>query len=145
MSMRIDGKSYGPYDLVNPNEVKMAKSEFIKEKVDDFFLTREVIITIVVLGLILLLYVALVLRYRALRRKHLREKRRVEKRRKAAIKAREAQQQAQDAVEPTLRFTVVDRGDQDADSIDLARFFDEPAPEAAAEEEKTPAEPPAEP
>ena len=145
MSMRIDGKSYGPYDLVNPNEVKMAKSEFIKEKVDDFFLTREVIITIVVLGLILLLYVALVLRYRALRRKHLREKRRVEKRRKAAIKAREAQQQAQDAVEPTLRFTVVDRGDQDADAIDLARFFDEPAPEAEAEEEKTPAEPPAEP
>ena len=121
LTLRIDGKSYGPYDLVNAAEVKLAKSEFIRKQVDSFFAARGVRIVIVVLALILLVYFALVLRYRTLRRKHLREVRLAEKRRKAAQELR----RQQSVKEPTLRFTAVDPSERDADTIDLTRFFDE--------------------
>lgn len=123
--IRINGKSYGPVELVNVSEVKMAKSEFIRERVDSFFDNRAVRVVIILLALILVLYFALVLRYRALRKRHLREKRRAEMRRRAA---QELRRQAENTVrEPTLRFTAVDPGERDVDTMDLARFFDEPA------------------
>ena len=122
LTLKINGESYGPYNLVNSAEVKIAKREFIRMQVDSFFAARGVRLVIVVLALILVLYFALVLRYRALRRKHLREVRQAEKRRKAA---QELRQQQRAAEEPTLRFTAVDPSERDADTIDLARFFDE--------------------
>ena len=122
VKLKINGESYGPYDLVNAAEVKIAKREFIRMQVDSFFAARGVRLVIVVLALILVLYFALVLRYRALRRKHLREVRQAEKRRKAAQELRRQQSAAE---EPTLRFTAVDPSERDADTIDLARFFDE--------------------
>ncbi len=131
MTLTLAGETYGPYDLVTVSEVKIAKKEYIRKQVDSFFAARGVRIAIVVLALILILYFALVLRYRALRRRHLREMRRAEKRRKAA---REHRQQLEDAAkEPTLRFNLSADGDQDADTIDLAHFFEEPAPAAQPE------------
>ena len=122
VKVQINGESYGPYDLVNTAEIKIAKREFIRTQVDSFFAARSVRLVIVVLALILIAYFALVLRYRALRRKHLREMRRAEKRRKAA---QELRQQQSAAEEPTLLFNAVDPTEHDADHIDLARFFDE--------------------
>ncbi len=122
LTLKINGESYGPYNLVNAAEVKIAKREFIRTQVDSFFAARSVRLVIVVLALILVLYFALVLRYRALRRKHLKEVRRAEKRRQAAQELRRQQRAAE---EPTLRFTAVDPSERDADTIDLARFFDE--------------------
>ena len=122
LTLKINGESYGPYNLVNAAEVKIAKREFIRTQVDSFFAARSVRLVIVVLALILVLYFALVLRYRALRRKHLKEVRRAEKRRQAAQGLRRQQRAAE---EPTLRFTAVDPSERDADTIDLARFFDE--------------------
>ena len=119
--IHINGKSYGPVDLVTVSEVKMARAEFIREQVDIFFARREVRAVIVVLALILVLYFALVLRYRMLRIRHLREKRRAEQRRRAVM-----EQRRQTTVhEPTLRFTAMPQGEQDADAIDLAQFFDD--------------------
>lgn len=134
LNVTIDGKTYGPYDLITPVEIKMAKSEIIQDKVNEFFLSREVIIIGVVLIIIVLLYIALVIRYRALHRKHLREKRRMEKRREAARRQRQQQNEASpEAVrEPTQRFTAIHSAERSADAIDLARFFDEPAPTAEA-------------
>lgn len=125
LTLSIGGETYGPFDLVNVAEVKMSKIEYIQEQVDGFFAARAVRVVIVVLALILVLYFALVLRYRALRRKHLREKKRAEKRRKAAREARRLRSESA-VKEPTLRFTSLDPGERDADTIDLARFFDEP-------------------
>lgn len=122
LTLKINGETYGPYNLVNAAEVKIAKREFIRTQVDSFFAARSVRLVIVVLALILVLYFALVLRYRALRRKHLKEVRRAEKRRQAAQELRRQQSAAE---EPTLRFTAVDPSERDADTIDLARFFDE--------------------
>ena len=122
LTLKINGETYGPYNLVNAAEVKIAKREFIRTQVDSFFAARSVRLVIVVLALILVLYFALVLRYRALRRKHLKEVRRAEKRRQAAQELRKQQSAAE---EPTLRFTAVDPSERDADTIDLARFFDE--------------------
>ena len=122
LTLKINGETYGPYNLVNAAEVKIAKREFIRTQVDSFFAARSVRLVIVVLALILVLYFALVLRYRALRRKHLKEVRRAEKRRQAAQELRRQQSAAE---EPTLRFTAVDPSERDADAIDLARFFDE--------------------
>lgn len=121
--IRINGKSYGPLELVNVTEVKMAKSEFIRERVDSFFARREVRLLIIIVAFMLVIYFALVLRYRALRKKHLREIRRAEKRRKAAQELRQA---AEGVKEPTLRFTAIDPGERDPDDIDLSRFFDDP-------------------
>ncbi len=134
LNVTIDGKTYGPYDLITPVEIKMAKSEIIQDKVNEFFLSREVIIIGVVLIIIVLLYIALVIRYRTLHRKHLREKRRMEKRREAARRQRQQQNEASpEAVrEPTQRFTAIHSAERSADAIDLARFFDEPAPTAEA-------------
>ncbi len=84
LTIAIDGETYGPYDLVNFAEVKMAKTDFMKEHVDSFFARREVHIVAIVLAAFLLIYLILVIRYRILRRKHLRERRRVEKQRRAA-------------------------------------------------------------
>ena len=122
LTLKINGETYGPYNLFNAAEVKIAKREFIRTQVDSFFAARSVRLVIVVLALILVLYFALVLRYRALRRKHLKEVRRAEKRRQAAQELRRQQSAAE---EPTLRFTAVDPSERDADAIDLARFFDE--------------------
>ena len=145
VTVKINGESYGPYDLVNAAEVKLAKREFIRTQVDSFFSARSVRLVIVVLALVLIAYFALVLRYRALRRKHLREMRRAEKRRKAA---QELRRQQSAAAEPTLLFNAVDSAGQDADRIDLAHFFEEvgktdtegKAAEAEAEEPAAPAE-----
>ena len=84
LTVELDGKTYGPYDLANFAEVKMAKGEFMKEHVDSFFARKEVHIVAAVLAAFLLIYLILVLRYRILRRKHLRERKRAEKQRRAA-------------------------------------------------------------
>lgn len=138
LTVHINGEEYGPYDLVNTAEVKIAKKEYIRKQVDSFFAAREVRIVIVVLALILILYFALVLRYRALRRKHLRERRRAEKRRKAALEER--QKQEAEATQPTLRFFVPGPDGRSADAIDLTRFFDEPAPGISPADEAQPAQ-----
>ncbi len=122
LTLRINGESYGPYDLVSASEVKISKKEFVQRQVDSFFAARGVRVVIVVLSVILILYFALVLRYRTLRRKHLREVRRAEKRRKAA---REQRQQAEDVVSgQTIRFAAAGSAPDDPNAIDLERFFD---------------------
>ena len=125
-TLRINGRSYGPYELVNTAEVKLAHKEYIREQVDSFFARREVRLAIILLALVLVLYFALVLRYRALRRKHLRERKLAEKRRKAAQELR--RQEAEAAREPTLRFTAADPDGLNIDGMDLSRFFEEPVP-----------------
>lgn len=124
LRLTIDGRSFGPYDLVSASEVKIAKSEFIRRQVGEFFAKRSVRTVIVVLVVILIAYFALVLRYRALRRKHLREMRRAEQRRRAAREQRLRQQQSA-VKEPTLRFAAVDPAERGAEDIDLGRFFDD--------------------
>lgn len=119
--IRIDGRRFGPVQLVNAAEVKLSRSEFVHERLASFFAQKAVRIVLLVLLVLLVLYFALVLRYRALRKRHLREKRRAEARRKAA---QERRRQAE-AREPTMRFSVVDPADRGEAEIDLSRFFDE--------------------
>ncbi len=88
VSILLDGETYGPFDLVNLAEVKMAKTDFMKEHVDSFIARREVHIIAIVLAALLLVYLILVIHYRILRRKHLRERKRVEKQRKKAAAQR---------------------------------------------------------
>lgn len=144
-TLTIDGRSFGPYELVNTTEVKLARREFIRVQVDSFFARSGVRVVIILLALALVLYFALVLRYRALRRKHLRERRRAEKRRKAAQELR--MQEASAAKEPTLRFVAPEVEAVNAEEIDLSSFFDEPAPapcpEPAPEADPAPAPVPA--
>ncbi len=122
-TLRINGESYGPFDLVSASEVRISKKEFVQQQVDSFFAARGVRIVIVTLAVVLILYFALVLRYRTLRRKHLREVRRAEKRRKAAREER--MKQAESAVGgQTLRFAASGSAPDDPDAIDLGRFFD---------------------
>lgn len=145
LTLSINGETFGPYELTNHVEIKMAKSEIIQDKVNEFFLSREVVITGIVLLIIILLYITLVIRYRALHRKHLREKRRQEKRLEAARRQRQQQNETdpEGSLEPTQRYTTIHTVERSADDIDLSRFFDD----LIAPEQKppvpTPAEPPA--
>ena len=131
--IRIDGRSFGPVTLVNAAEVRLSRSEFARERLERFFAQKAVRTVLVVLLVLMIAYLALVLRYRALRKRHLREKRRAEARRRAA---QERRRQAA-AQEPTLRFSVVDPSERGLEEIDLSRYFDE---EKAPERGETPAE-----
>ena len=119
LTLHINGQSFGPYELVNMTEVKLAKKQYILKQVNAFFARRAVRVVLAVLAVILVLYLALVMRYRALRRRHLREQRRAEQRRKAA---REAQQRRQ-AEQPVQAPPAV----SGVDDIDLSRFFEDEA------------------
>ena len=144
LMVKIGEKEYGPFDLITKSEIKIAKTEIMQDKVNEFVFSREVLITGIVLLIIILLYITLVIRYRALHRKHLREKRRAEKRREAARRQRQLQNEsgADGLGEPTQRFTAIHTVERDADAIDLGRFFDEVlAPEQKPEETAPESEP----
>ena len=78
----VNGEVFGTVNLVTREGVDLARSEYMKRQLKDFFSNRWVIgITAVVL-LVIALYVALQIRYRKAREKYLEERRQAEIRRR---------------------------------------------------------------
>ena len=78
----IDGVNYGTIDLVTNTKIEMSKTAFLKQQMGEIFSRGWVKALIIIVGILLLGYMALVMRYRSLRRKHLKEKKRAEQRRR---------------------------------------------------------------
>lgn len=123
--IEIGGKSYGPIELVTNVDIGMAKSQYLRQQLQEFFSRVWVRTVIILLIVILVVYVLLVARYRALRRKHLREKRRAEKRRRAAQQQQPARKPVPKVKEPTQRFTAIDPNERDGETFDLDKYFDD--------------------
>ena len=81
-SIIIDGVNYGTIDLVTNTKIEMSKTEFLKQQLGEIFHKGWVKALIIVVAILLIGYIALVMRYRSLRRKHLKEKKRAEQRRR---------------------------------------------------------------
>ena len=96
----INGDDYGTVRLVNRAQVELARGEFMRERVRQFFSNAWVITILVVVLILGGAYIALVTRYRRLRRKHLRERKLAEQRRRQRMleqqRAREEAEQAEE-------------------------------------------------
>ena len=78
----VNGEVFGTVNLITRDEVELARSEYMKRQLKDFFSNRWVIgITVMVL-LVIALYTALQLRYRKARAQYLEERRQAELRRR---------------------------------------------------------------
>ena len=97
----INGDDYGTVRLVNRAQVELAKGEFMRLRLRQFFSNGWVITLLVIIVLLAAAYLALVTRYRRLRRKHLQERRRAEERRRQRLQERQRAaaevQQAEDS------------------------------------------------
>ena len=83
--IRINGDDYGTVRLVNRAQVELARGEFMRERVRQFFSNAWVITILVIVLILAAAYIALVTRYRRLRRKHLQERRLAEQRRRQRL------------------------------------------------------------
>ena len=81
----LNGDDYGTVRLVNRTAVDLAKGEYMRLRLRQFFSNGWVITLIVIVALLAAGYLALVTRYRRLRRKHLRERRLAEQRRQQRL------------------------------------------------------------
>ena len=81
----INGDDYGTVRLVNRAKVELARGEFMRLRLKQFFSNGWVITIIVIVAILAAAYLALVTRYRRLRRKHLRERRLAEQRRREQL------------------------------------------------------------
>lgn len=78
----VNGEVFGTVNLITRDEVELARSEYMKRQLKDFFSNRWVIgITVMVL-LVIALYTALQFRYRKARAQYLEERRQAELRRR---------------------------------------------------------------
>ena len=78
----VNGEIYGTVNLITREEVDLARSEYMKRQLKDFFSNSWVIGVTMVLLTIAALYVALRIRYRKAREKYLEERRQAEIRRR---------------------------------------------------------------
>ena len=84
----VNGADFGSVRLVTTAEVELARGEYMRLRLKEFF-SQGWVITVVLLIVILGgAYIALVVRYRQLRRKHMKERRRAEQRRRQAAMER---------------------------------------------------------
>lgn len=108
----IDGEDYGTARLINSAEVELARGEFMKMRVKEFFSKGWVITVLIVILVLSACYIALVTRYRKLRKQHLRQRKLAEQRRRAAQREREAQEAAEQAFSFD-RIDTIDRDDHE--------------------------------
>ena len=78
----VNGEIYGTVNLITRDEVDLARSEYMKRQLKDFFSNRWVIGVTAVILLIAALYVTLQIRYRKAREKYMEERRQAEIRRR---------------------------------------------------------------
>ena len=78
----VNGEVFGTVNLVTRDAVELARSEYMKRQLKDFFSNRWVIGIIVMALLVIALYVTLRIRYRKARAKYLEERRQAEIRRR---------------------------------------------------------------
>ena len=78
----VNGEIYGTVNLITRQEVDLARSEYMKRQLKDFFSNRWVIGVTAVLLVILALYITLQIRYRKAREKYMEERRQAEIRRR---------------------------------------------------------------
>ena len=78
----VNGEVFGTVNLITREEVDLARSEYMKRQLKDFFSNRWVIGVTAVLLMIAALYVTLQIRYRKAREKYLEERRQAEIRRR---------------------------------------------------------------
>ena len=78
----VNGEVYGTVNLITREEVDLARSEYMKRQLKDFFSNRWVIGVTVVVLVIAALYITLQIRYRKAREKYLEERRQAEIRRR---------------------------------------------------------------
>ena len=78
----VNGEVYGTVNLITREEVDLARSEYMKRQMKDFFSNRWVIGVTVVLLTIAALYIALRIRYRKAREQYMEERRQAEIRRR---------------------------------------------------------------
>ena len=78
----VNGEIYGTVNLITREEVDLARSEYMKRQLKDFFSNSWVIGVTMVLLTIAALYVALQIRYRKAREKYMEERRQAEIRRR---------------------------------------------------------------
>ncbi|MBR1457310.1 MAG: D-alanyl-D-alanine carboxypeptidase [Oscillospiraceae bacterium] len=93
----VDGVDYGSVRLVTNADVELARGEFMKMRIKEFFSKGWVIAILVVVLVLGTAYIILITRYRKLRKKHLQERRRAEQRRRIAAQERAARESAIDA------------------------------------------------
>lgn len=84
MEISQGGVSYGTVKLVATSSVDMSQSQFMKEKISNTFSSVWVQIVFWLVILVILIYVALVIRYRIRKQRYLREKRQRELERQKA-------------------------------------------------------------
>ena len=87
----VNGEEYGTVRLVNNVQVELARGEFMRLRLKEFFSKGWVITVLLVLLVLAAGYILLVTRYRRLRRKHLEARRRAEQHRKAAMERVQAE------------------------------------------------------
>ena len=78
----VNGEVFGTVNLVTRDAVELARSEYMKRQLKEFFSNRWVIGIIVIILLVIALYVTLRIRYRKARAKYLEERRQAEIRRR---------------------------------------------------------------
>ena len=78
----VNGEVFGTVNLITRDAVDLARSEYMKRQLHDFFTNRWVIGISVMVLLVIALYVALLIRYRKARAKYLEERRQAEIRRR---------------------------------------------------------------
>ena len=74
----VNGEVFGTVNLITRDAVDLARSEYMKRQLHDFFTNRWVIGISVMVLLVIALYVALLIRYRKARAKYLEERRQAE-------------------------------------------------------------------
>ena len=88
----VNGTQYDSVRLVNHNEVELARGEYMKARIREFFSNGWVVAITIVILVLAIGYLVLVTRYRRLRRRHLKERKLAEQRRREA-RERQAQQE----------------------------------------------------
>ena len=90
----VNGEVYGTVNLITRDEVDLARSEYMKRQLKDFFSNSWVIGVTTVILLIAALYVTLQIRYRKAREKYMEERRQAEIRRRRRQKEYEEKRRA---------------------------------------------------
>lgn len=90
----VNGEIYGTVNLITREEVDLARSEYMKRQLKDFFSNRWVIGVTAVVLVVAALYITLQIRYRKAREKYLEERRQAEIRRRKRQKEFEEKRRA---------------------------------------------------
>ena len=90
----VNGEIYGTVNLITREEVDLARSEYMKRQLKDFFSNRWVIGVTAVVLVAAALYITLQIRYRKAREKYLEERRQAEIRRRKRQKEFEEKRRA---------------------------------------------------